>query len=588
MKITRWLVLAAVLSGLSGYAADDWHQAGGPLITRWDKDVSPRKVWREYPRPQMARKDWLSLNGLWDYAVTDKKANDSAVWDGQILVPFPIESALSGVMKRLDENHNLIYRRTFKVPGNWDGQRVLLHFGAVDWEAKVFINGNDAGTHRGGYDPVTFDITPWLKPHQVQEIKVVVFDPTEGGQARGKQVREPKGIWYTPSSGIWQTVWLEPVPESSLEDLIVTPDVDNGLVRLTAKVQMGTANENVEAIVYHHGHEVGRTMGAPGSELRIPIPNAELWSPENPFLYDLKVSLLDGKRRGDTVKSYFGMRKISIGPDTNGVMRLMLNNRPYFQMGTLDQGFWPDGLYAPPSDAAMRYDVEMTKKLGFNMIRKHVKVEPDRWYYDCDKLGLLVWQDMPGAYLGNRSSTAKKQFETELRQMIVTHRDHPCIVTWVLFNEGWGEYDTARLTRLIKEIDPNRLVDDASGWTDKKVGDIVDRHHYPPALAPQLETNRACVQGEFGGLGLPVEGHTWTKNFWGYKGMTNRAELTAHYVDLINQVRELKESAGLSAAVYTQISDVETECNGLMTYDREILKPDPADVAAVNRKVCGP
>jgi hypothetical protein len=589
MKTFRWVLLAVVVSlPFAAFALDDaWHPAIGPLKTRWTDDVSPKKVWSQYPRPQMARKEWLNLNGVWDYTIIDTNQAVPTCYEGRILVPFPVESALSGVMRRLDEKHHLIYHRTFTLPKNWAGKRILLNFGAVDWQATVFVNGNEAGTHRGGYDPFSFDITDKLKPGAAQEIRIDVFDPTEGQQARGKQVRKPEGIWYTPTSGIWQTVWLEPVGDVNISGLKITPDIDNGVVRVSTMADGRVeAGDVVEISVRAHGREVARGAGSPQAEIEIPIPHAKLWSPAEPFLYDLKVELRRADRSlADFVTSYFGMRKISLGKNAKGVVCPLLNNKPIFQIGTLDQGFWPDGLYAPPSDAAMRYDLEVTKKLGFNMVRKHVKVEPDRWYYYCDKLGLLVWQDMPGAYLGNRTDEAKKQFEEELTAMIDTHYNHPCISTWVLFNEGWGQYDTERLAGLIKQLDSTRLLDDASGWTDKKVGDIRDRHKYPAAVVPELESNRACVQGEFGGLALAIDGHTWTHKTWGYQSMGGRPELTKRYVDLLSKVLDLKNNSGLTAAVYTQITDVETECNGLMTYDRAILKPDAAAVAEINRKL---
>jgi len=587
MKIIRWLLAAATLTTFTVFAVDDeFHAAIGPLQTRWAKVVTPGNVWSEYPRPQMVRKSWLNLNGVWEYTIIETKVPAPASYQGRILVPFPVESALSGVMRRLDEKHHLVYRRSFKIPRNWHGQRVLLHFGAVDWETKVFINSVEVGGHRGGYDPFTFDITTALKPGGAQEIVVDVFDPTDkGGQPRGKQVLEPKGIVYTPTSGIWQTVWLEPVPETSLDDLLITPDVDHNTLRLSAQVRAGSGDEEVDAVAFENGKEVGRGSGKAGTELQISLPQPKLWSPEHPFLYDLKIELHRGKARLDSVASYFAMRKISLGKDARGIMRPMLNGRCIFQIGPLDQGFWPDGIYTAPTDAAMRYDIEMTKKLGFNMTRKHVKVEPDRWYYYCDKLGLLVWQDMPSA--NNKTEADKQEFERELRQMIASHRNHPCIVMWVVFNEGWGQFDTERLTDLVKQIDPSRLVDDATGWTDKGAGDVIDIHKYPGPESPETEANRAAVLGEFGGLGFAVDGRTWTKKTWGYKGMASRQALTENYVNLLNKVFELKESSGLSAAVYTQITDVETECNGLMTYDREIVKPDLEAIAAANRKLQG-
>lgn len=588
MKMIQSLAAAVMVAAFSASSAsENWAPAAGPLQTRWARGVTPRKVWKEYPRPQMARQEWMNLNGLWEYAVVPTNVAFPAAFQGRILVPFPIESALSGVMGRLDEKSHLVYRRTLEIPRSWAGRHVLLHFGAVDWEAKVKVNGMPAGLHRGGYDPFTFDITSALKPGGAQEIIVDVYDPTEGGQARGKQVRKPNGIWYTSTSGIWQTVWLEPVPETSLDGFSITANIDDGSFSLVPDVRSAQGDENVDVTVLDHGREVARASngGGPGKTVEGFVAQPKLWSPGHPFLYGLKIVLRRGAQQLDEVTGYFAMRKISLGRDAKGIVRPLLNNQPVFQIGTLDQGFWPDGIYCPPSDAAMRYDLDVTKQLGFNMVRKHVKVEPERWYYYCDKLGLLVWQDMPGAYLGNRTEEDQRQFEEELRAMIETHRNHPCIVQWVLFNEGWGQFDTERLAAMIKELDPTRLVDDASGWTDKKVGDIVDKHHYPAPVTPELEARRACVQGEFGGLGLAIDGHTWTKKSWGYQGMGDRKALTARYVDLMDKVLELEHSAGLCAAVYTQTTDVETECNGLMTYDREMIKPDPLAVAAANHKL---
>jgi beta-galactosidase/beta-glucuronidase len=582
MKLFQFFVLAAFLGGSTVLAAsDEWRPAAGPLCTRWAKDVSPTNVWPEYPRPQMVRQNWLNLNGLWDYAIVGANAAEPSSYEGRILVPFPVESALSGVMRPLDDKSRLVYRRTFEAPKRWKKQTVLLHFGAVDWDARVFVNNTEVGHHCGGYDPFTFDITAALQPGRKQEIRVDVLDPTEAGQPRGKQSRAPEGIFYTSTSGIWQTVWLEPVPATSLDELLATPDVDHGAMRLSAKVRAAAGDETLTAIVFKHGGEIGRVSGPASAGVEIPIPQAELWSPDHPFLYDLKVELRRGKTRLDSVTSYFAMRKISLGKDARGITRPMLNGQCIFQIGPLDQGFWPDGLYTAPTDAAMRYDLEVTKKLGFNMTRKHVKVEPDRWYYDCDQLGLLVWQDMPGA--NNKSDADKQEFEHELRQMIATHRNHPSIVMWVVFNEGWGQFDTKRLAGLVKEIDPTRLVNNATGWVDEHAGDTVDTHQYPGPASPQPEEKRAAVLGEFGGLGLGVDGHTWTQKTWGYQGMASRDGLTGRYVTLLAKALELKESTGLSAAVYTQITDVETECNGLMTYDREIIKPDLAAVAAANR-----
>jgi beta-galactosidase/beta-glucuronidase len=583
MKTFRWISVLLVLSALAPRAESaSYKPADGPLKTKWAKDVSAENVWSQYPRPQLVRKEWLNLNGLWQYAIIATNDPLPSFYEGQILVPFPVESSLSGVMRRLDEKSRLIYRRTFQLPKKWSGQRVLLHFGAVDWAARVIVNDVELPMHRGGYDPFTFDITSAVKPGQEQEIIVDVFDPTEAGQPRGKQVRKPQGICYTPTSGIWQTVWIEPVPAASIQDLKIVPDVDGKMLRLTAAIRGPLGDEMVDAVAFADGREVGRKSGPGEMELQIPLSKVKLWSPEHPFLYDLKVTLRRGDVCLDSVTSYFAMRKIALGKDAGGLTRIFLNNQPIFQVGPLDQGFWPDGIYTPPTDAAMRYDLEMTKKLGFNMTRKHVKVEPDRWYYYCDKLGLLVWQDMPS---GNNSSAGdKKEFEHELRRMIATHRNHPCIVMWVVFNEGWGQFDTERLTALVKELDPTRLVDNATGWTDKNVGDVIDMHKYPGPASPPAEENRAAVLGEFGGLKLTVPGHTWAKKSWGYKETGTAKALTSAYVDLLTKALELKKT-GLSAVVYTQITDVETECNGLMTYDRAIVKPDSKAVAAANRKL---
>ncbi len=560
-----------------------WHPAAGPLMTRWAETVSPQNVHAEYPRPQMVRSQWQNLNGLWQLELN--RAADSvpagATLPEQILVPFPVESALSGVMERADR---LWYRRTFQVPDDWNGNRLLLHFGAVDWEATVYVNGKQLGTHRGGYDGFTFDITEALVAQADQELLVHVFDPTDAGdQPRGKQVREPKGIWYTPTTGIWQTVWMEPVPAARIDDLILTPDVDRSCLRLTA-VGRGTGEEHkVRAVVRDGKEEVARAAGNVGSEIVLSIPKdrQKLWSPESPFLYDVDVTLTEGERPVDRVAGYFGLRKIEVAPDDAGVLRLHLNGKPLFQIGPLDQGFWPDGLYTAPSDDALRYDVEATRQLGFNMARKHVKIEPARWYYWCDKLGLLVWQDMPSG--NNRSPESHKQFETELQRMIESRRNHPSIVMWVVFNEGWGQHDTERYVKLAERWDPTRLVNNASGWTDKGVGDVHDIHKYPGPAAPPREPDRAGVLGEFGGLGLPVPGHMWTEKHWGYRATADSRQLTRKYQDLLRGIWHLRDAQGLAAAVYTQTTDVETECNGLMTYDRAKIKVDVSGVQAANR-----
>lgn len=591
----RHISLAAVLAllglGLSLHAAD-WKPAPGPLMTRWAKDVSPERVHPEYPRPTMARTDWLSLNGLWQFAHA-KQGEEPPLGrelGRQILVPFPVESALSGVKEPAER---VWYRRTFARRPAWAGKRILLHFGASNWETTVWVNGKAFEPHRGGYDGFTLDITEALKGDGPQEIVVGVWNPIDAGpQPRGKQVRRPHGIWYTASTGIWQTVWLEPVPEASIESLKIVPDLDTESVRVTARVR-GTIEPQFKVHLKAKVSEGGVAVGDPGKEIKLPIPRAQPWSPETPVLYDLRVELRRGNTVVDAVDSYVALRKTSLGKDEKGITRLFLNNKPYFQVGPLDQGFWPDGLYTAPTDEALRYDIEITKKLGFNMARKHVKVEPERWYYWCDKLGLLVWQDMPSgdAHVApgrgqiTRTLESARTFERELKRMIEGRGNHPSIVMWVPFNEGWGQYDTIRITEMVKRLDPSRLVNNASGWNDYPVGDVHDIHVYPGPGSPRPEAKRAAVLGEFGGLGLPIKGHLWQddeKN-WGYRVTKDKADLTRKYERLLQRVYRLKDDPGLSAAVYTQTTDVEIEVNGLLTYDRAIVKVDLERAAAANR-----
>jgi beta-galactosidase/beta-glucuronidase len=594
-RYTFGIVLIGLLTCFLGSqcaAQAPWHPAQGPLQTRWAKQVSPEHALPEYPRPQLVRKDWLNLNGLWDFAITPKDAKPAAFSD-QILVPFPVESALSGVMKPVTENDRLWYRRTFQLPAKWRGRHVLLHFGAVDFVATVLLNGKEVGHHRGGYDGFDLDITSALNPSGLNELTVSVWDPTDAGtQPRGKQVRKPHGIWYTPTSGIWQTVWLEPVDAAYFQALKITPDVDSSSVTVGPVTPALLDGFMVEVSVREGLAVVSRALALPGKPIKLPLKHPKLWSPEHPHLYTLVARLKLGGRTIDQVESYFGMRKISLGKDEKGFTRLMLNNQPYFQFGPLDQGFWPDGLYTAPTDEALRFDIEMTRKLGFNLARKHVKVEPERWYYWCDKLGLLVWQDMPSGdrYIHGdspditRTPESANEFETELQALVAGRANHPCIVMWVPYNEGWGQWDTARIVGQIKQLDPSRLVDDASGWTDRGVGDVDDMHKYPGPGSPEPEARRASVLGEFGGLGLPVRGHTWqSEKNWGYRSYTNAAALTSAYVDLAGKLFPLIGSHGLSAAVYTQTTDVEVEVNGLMTYDRELVKMDRKRIAAANR-----
>lgn len=567
------LAVATLLSSLSGF--------GGPLVTRWAASVSSTNVLAEYPRPQLVRDTWQSLNGLWEYQITTEPNPRPRIFEGKILVPFPVESYLSGVHRPLDEHSTLWYRRRFAVPSFWRGRRVQLNFGGVDWLAKVMVNGQLVGIHRGGYDAFSFDVTGALDWEGENELLIAVTDPTEGDQPRGKQSRKVEGIFYTASSGIWQTVWLEPVAQDHIQGLNLVPDCAGTALRVTVLANTLAEDLRAEITISFAGQEMGRATGTPGAEIKIPLRESHPWSPRRPDLYDVAVTLERGKDVPDRVRSYFGLRDIRLGADESGIRRLFLNGQPLFQMGVLDQGFWPDGLYTASSDEALRFDLETAKKLGFNLVRKHVKVEPERWYYWADKLGMLVWQDMPSG--NNTAEASRRQFEMELERLIDQKANHPSIIMWVLFNEGWGQFDTERLARRIKAADPTRLVDSASGWTDLKVGDVIDLHSYPHPLAPGPEPVRAGVLGEFGGLGLGVSNHTWNaRQPWGYQLLPDAERLTGEYAILLDKVWGLQRSNGLAAAVYTQLTDVETECNGFLTYDREVLKMDTAKVRRAN------
>ncbi len=626
--------------------AQEWQPKRAPLMTRWAKDVSPKNVHPEYPRPQMVRKHWMSLNGLWDLEIrrveggkrgrqeghgafdgfdpsdsSERSASprDSEVrWKGKILVPFPVESALSGVMKPVAPADELVYRRSFTVPAKWKGKRILLHFGAVDWSATVFVNGKEVGSHLGGYNAFSFDITDNLRPEASrkgakaqrgtsgpseaeQELVVMVRDPTDQGtQPRGKQVLKPEGIWYTPTSGIWQTVWLEPIGETHFKAVYGVPRATWSNVLVFFDIVSAKPEHEVDVEVWDEQRQSHRTTLSLGGHAKpqeqmtavaMPmLPSVVYWSPDRPHLYGMRIRVRDrGGTVLDEVDSYFAIRSIWIGKDDRARSRIFLNGKPYFLIGLLDQGFWPDGLYTPPSDAALKYDLEVTKKLGFNFIRKHVKVEPDRFYYWCDMMGILVFQDMPSGdkYIGGRdpditrTKESGEQFERELTAMIRNLRNHPCIVGWVPYNEGWGQWDTARITDLIKKLDPTRLVVSASGWTDRGTGDLIDWHAYPGPAAPKPEAKRASFLGEFGGLGLPIEGHTWQKEGWGYRTYKTHESYRAALDTLFQNLRFLIDEPGLSGAVYTQTTDVETELNGLMTYDRAVIKPDVERLAKV-------
>ena len=615
-------------------AAQSWKAAPVTLTTTWGEKVTPANAWREYPRPQFVRERWENLNGLWDYAITAKTAPAPAKFDGQILVPFAVESSLSGVGKPLSPEQRLWERRRFQTPAAWKGERVLLHFGAVDYECSVWINGGLVGSHSGGFDPFTFDITAFLKDG-ANELLVGVTDPSDTGeQPRGKQVLKPQGIWYTSVSGIWQTVWMEPVPaQLHLAELRLTPDVDAGGLRVAALTNEATADDTyaVRVTASGTGSTVTATMRV-NREGFLPIANARLWSPDDPFLYDLKAELVrvknpfpaDRARRGaqfgareqdlyktaevegkpvDSASSYFGMRKTSIGPGAvAGQPALLLNGKPVFQHGPLDQGWWPDGLHTPPSDEAMKWEIAWLRQAGFNMLRKHIKVEPARYYYHCDKLGMLVWQDMPSGFnqaLRNgradegepiRLSTSREQHELELRRMMGRLHNAPSIVVWVVNNEGWGQYESKALAQWVKAIDGSRVVNSNSGWLDRNVGEVFDIHTYEPVpLEPAQKADRAIVIGEYGGVGWPVAGHLWNPAMrnWGYQTYQDQAAYLAALRKKVEALAPMKAKLGVSAAVYTQTTDVEGEVNGLMTYDRKFIKVDPAVMREMNRPLTG-
>ncbi|HEY3412565.1 MAG TPA: glycoside hydrolase family 2 TIM barrel-domain containing protein [Armatimonadota bacterium] len=580
------VILAASIVFVMGafcgsFAWAAWSPAGSNLTTPWTAQVSPSNALPEYPRPQMTRANWLSLNGLWEFAAA--KDGDTPpigkTLPEQILVPFPVESSLSGLGRHESQ---MWYRRTFDVPSGWAGQHVILHFGAIDWQCSVTLNGRQIGSHRGGYDRFSFDITSSLNPTGPQELIVYVADPTDSGpQARGKQVLNPTDIWFSPSSGIWQTVWLEPVPVSRISSVKAVPDIDAGLLRVNAAITNAKRGDTVRVVAKDGATIVGAVEQPVGSAITIAIPNAHLWSVDDPFLYTLSVGLYRGGSKVDEIGSYFGMRKISVGKDAKGITRILFNNKFVFQVGPLDQGYWPDGLYTAPTDDALRFDIEATRKLGFNFTRKHVKVEPDRWYYWCDKLGLMVWQDMPSPGVGGQD--ARIQFEKELKRMVEGLWNHPSIIMWVPFNEGWGEYDAARIAKRVKEMDPSRLVDNASGWNDAGAGDVVDMHIYPGPNSPNPEANRAAVCGEFGDAWEYYPGHVWTRPGYTYLATRSPEEITHRYEAQLRTAYALKDSPGMSACVYTEITDVEVEQAGFLTYDRRINKLDPVRQALYNK-----
>ena len=580
----RYGILAALLFQFSGARVFAWQLQYAPLLTPWAQLVDTNHPLPEYPRPQMVRSNWLNLNGIWQFqpGTGSDPVPTNQVLSGDILVPFPMESALSGVA----EYHAWSwYRRTFVVPTAWSGQHVLLHLDAVNWQSQVFVNGQSLGAHKGGYDAMTYDITPYLTGSGAQELIVQVYSPEDGlGEPRGKQSLYPGGIMYTSSSGIWQPVWLEPVPDTSVSDFKIVPDIDNARLNLAVNVSGPTNGITVNAVAHIGSTVVGTVSGLPGANLWLPVPNPNLWWPTNPFLYDLTVTLSNGPTLIDSVDGYFGMRKISLATN-NGFVRILLNNQFVFQYGPLDQGFWPDGIYTAPTDAALKSDLEQEKNFGFNMVRKHIKVERQRWYYWADKLGILVWQDMPScnSYTGNPSPPPvdANQYITELSRLVQTHWNSPAIVMWTIFNEsqgqentrgGVGQTNTAYLCQLVKTLDPSRLVNQASGGDYHGAGDIFDNHSYPSPGNPG-STMQANVDGEFGGVALYITNHTWAPG-GGEGSATDTNDLAAQFETFCNELSTYAQDNGLNGAIYTQTTDVETELNGLYTYDRAVRKPN--------------
>ena len=594
------LIISAFIVAVSALNANAWQPAGDKIMTPWGESLDPANVLPEYPRPIMKRGQWKNLNGLWNYAITPMGTTMPDSYDGEILVPFAVESALSGVGRTLGDNEELWYNRSFDIPSEWKAKHIMLNFGAVDWKADVWVNGIYVGQHTGGYTPFSFDISKALKKG-TNELTVKVWDPTSNGeQPRGKQIAEPNTIWYTPVSGIWQTVWLEPVAEVHLSSIKTTPDIDRRTLRIEPSFAGGSP-DRTEVILYDGNREVGQAASLGDTPLEMPMPvDAKLWSPEEPTLYGLTVTVYKDGKAVDRIDSYTAFRKFSVRKDNKGITRLQLNNKDYFQFGPLDQGWWPDGLYTAPSDEALVYDLKKTKDFGFNMVRKHIKVEPARWYSHCDSLGLIVWQDMPSGgpspeWLGQkyfdgneakRSTTSEANYRKDWKEIIDALYPYPCIGIWVPFNEAWGQFKTEDIAEWTKNYDPSRLVNAASGGNHYPCGDMLDLHNYPEPKLYLYDPLRPTVLGEYGGIGLALPGHLWfpDKN-WGYIQFKTIDEVTAKYKEYAKMLLDMIPQ-GFSAAVYTQTTDVEGEVNGLLTYDRKVVKVDEEKVREINREIC--
>ena len=618
------LLLLTFLTACIISHAQEWTPAGENIRTRWASSVSPDNCHTEYPRPQMVRPQWQNLNGLWDYAISPEDADSMPEnADGQILVPFCVESSLSGVCKRISENEILWYRTSIVRPSTWDGKKILLHFDAVDWRAEVFIDGKQIASHTGGYTAFSVDVTDYLSDTPA-ELVVKVWDPTDDPKysiPRGKQVSDPNGIWYTPVTGIWQSVWMEPVnADAHIEDYNVTTDIATGEISVTATCDGAESGDKIRVDILRPkiGYDTekpgwsifrkGRKTVAAGETATIKIRNPKLWSTDKPYLYGVKISLIRNGKVIDRIQGYTAMRKISGQRDSDGVKRWALNDKILFQIGPLDQGWWPDGLYTAPSSEALTWDIKATKDLGFNMIRKHIKVEPAQWYYACDRLGMMVWQDMPsiGYYNGRsqwgqgedcygagtdywaRNESNMANYYKEWGEIIAQLKKFQSIVVWVPFNEAWGQFDSVRIGKEVERKDPTRTVDYHSGWLDQGEGSFRSLHvYFRPYVFHKDKKNRCVILSEFGGYGHKVQGHTWGDDTFEYKGFKSREELTEAVVDLYEKQIIPAVSKGLSASVYTQLSDVEDELNGLVTYDRKVVKMDKEKIRAMSDKLLG-